>query len=150
MAWVVGIGVALFLLFAFPRQVGLLILLVVAAGVVLWAVLAVQANNQAQQRASLVAAIGAGTPTCNDSTHPLMVSFDNETGKVVTLVRFRVAGHYPGHSTDVVSDYLSWDQIMQPRSLNTACWAIYDLTTKALPATAFEWTVEVTSVTTQD
>ncbi|PDT80053.1 hypothetical protein CO676_29850 [Sinorhizobium sp. BJ1] len=147
MAWVVGIGIFLFLLLGFPKQVGSLILLIVLAGggVALYYYLDQQAY--ARKKAQIITEVGTD-PACSDPRFPLKIQFTNTTAETLMRVSFSLEGFRPGYSDVVVSDYLlSSDRIMRPRDVYAACWGYPVRYGKQVNYPGLKWVAKVTTAT---
>ncbi|ANL48629.1 hypothetical protein AMC87_CH04008 [Rhizobium phaseoli] len=142
MAWVVGIGIFLFLLFAFPRQIVGLIAILAAVIFGLWAYSSLNENARKASLRSLFVTVSA---TCNRSDYPLYVTLTNGTGKTVTSTSFKVSGYKPGYSSSVASEWLTTDKIMKPGEVYTACWRVNGYG-KEIDYSGLEWRAEVTSL----
>lgn len=147
MAWVVGIGVFLFLLFAFPKQVGSIILLIILAVGAFWLYLSQEQEANARRKAKILTVAGADS-VCNDPEFPLKIQFTNTSDEKLLRVSYSLEGFQPGYSDVVVSDYLrSSDRIMQPGDVYSACWRYPEAYGKQVDYTGLKWVARVTSAT---
>lgn len=126
MAWVVGIGIGLLLLFAFPKQMGALILLIVMAGAGLFGFIYLQDQRRAEEyrkqeeSITLSAAYGAGG--CS-AEYPILITIRNGYTQTLESLSFKLGGYHEGYSSPVYQglSYTS-DRIMAPGDTYTACW----------------------------
>jgi len=150
MAWVLGIGIGLFLLFSFPRAtLGLVAVLAASlSGFLLWTKL--ENDAHARERASILVTVEHDVAWCSD-THPLAISISNGSERTLERVTFRVEGHRKGYSTPLYegSNYVS-DRIIPPGKNWGSCWtapqaayaAPQDVLNVNLPVTLV-WTAKV-------
>lgn len=146
MAWVVGIGIALFLLLAFPRQVlSLAAILVVAAcaiGAYYWAA----DKYETAKRDKIIAGALYDLERCSQM-HPIYIVFKNNTSDTITRLSFSLEGYREGYSDPVSDDYLSTDKIIKPQNVFGSCWRFDQPTYKApINGPSLEWRVKITSV----
>lgn len=126
MAWVVGIGIALFLLFKFPKQMGVLILLLVIVAAVIGGWLYIQDQQKAEERRqkeesiTLSAAYDVGG--CS-AEFPILISIRNGYTQTIESLTFELGGYREGYSSPIYegSSYKS-DRIIAPGETYTACW----------------------------
>ncbi|WP_324134765.1 hypothetical protein [Bosea sp. (in: a-proteobacteria)] len=129
MAWVAGICIALFLLFAFPRQMALLIVLLVVAAVAVVALVSESNQKAAASRAremALVEITARGDmAVCSDPLYPVVVAFVNRSpDRILNAVSFSLKAFRPGFSDPVLTAYaLRSDRIMRPGETYLSCWA---------------------------
>lgn len=142
MAWIVGIGIFLFLLFAFPKQIVGLIAILVAAVFGIWAYSSLSETTRKSSLKSLVVNISA---TCSQPDYPLHITLTNGTGKTVTSTSFTVTGYKPGYSSSVATEFFTTDKIMKPGDAYAACWRVNGYGTE-VDYKALEWKAEVTSL----
>lgn len=123
MAWIVGIGVFLFLLFAFPRQMGALLLgAIILIGAVIWyAVREDEKRDQERNRVQLVARYDEAS--CGKD-HPIAVTYHNGSGRTLVGVWFNLRGKEPGRSSPVYDASLNSDRIVGAGESLTDCWSI--------------------------
>ncbi|MBX5236320.1 hypothetical protein HJC02_29280 [Rhizobium sp. NLR4a] len=141
MAWVIGIGIFLFLLFAFPRQMLGLIAILAAVIFGFWAY---SSLNESARKASLESLFVTVSATCTQSDYPLYVTLTNGTGKTVTSTSFTVNGYKAGFSSSVASDWFTTDKIMKPGERYAACWRLSGYG-KEIDYKGLQWKAEVTS-----
>lgn len=146
MAWVVGIGLFLLLLFAFPKQVGVLIGLVclIAAGIGLYIYLQ---NEMAARERAKISAFASVYPSCSDPNFPLLIDFTNNSKKRVMKIFFDIRGYREGFSDAIAGDYSrSSDRIIEPGASYTSCWTYPNTYGRQIDFTGLKWTVEVNTV----
>lgn len=144
MVWVVGIGIFLFLLLAFPKQIGAVILLIIVAIGALYFYLYQGQQARARKNAMILATAGADQ-ACG-SEYPLQIKFTNTTSETLLKVNFDLYGYRPGYSDAVVSSYLrSSDRIMKPGDVYSACWRYPEEYGKRVDHTGLDWVVRVRS-----
>lgn len=146
MAWVIGIGIGLFLLFAFPRQFGAL-LGIVALGIgalllYFWS----QSEQAKRDEANLVTSAHFDPLTCPDPAFPISVAFTNRTGKTVEYISFLLEAYRPGYSSAAYSNYQSWDRIMTPGQTYSACWSLASYKSESVDKLAVTWRATVSSI----
>ena len=156
MAWVIGIGIFLFLLFAFPRtMVGLLVLCGVAiGGFLLWT--KIENDERARKRASVTVTVSYDLDRCSPE-YPLFVQIQNRSDNTVEKVSFGIEGHRSGFSDAIYdSGYLGYssDRIIASGNSWANCWTIprkaYGASEQRValnPPETLVWTVKNTSPT---
>lgn len=154
MAWVIGVGIFLLLLFAFPRAiVGLIILCVVLIGSYqLW--MKIEQDERAKKKASVTVTVNYDLERCRPE-YPLFVRIQNGADDTVEAVSFGVAGRRAGYSNPIYeSRFLEYssDRIIASGDSWTSCWALPDPAYSASeqkieqnPPETLVWTVEHTS-----
>lgn len=126
MAWVVGIGIALFLLFTFPKQMGAVILLLVVAGAGVGGWLYIQdqqlAEERRQREESITLSAAYDIAGCS-AEFPILISIRNGYTQTIESLTFELGGYREGYSSPVYegSSYKS-DRIIAPGETYTACW----------------------------
>ena len=97
MAWVIGIGIFLFLLFVFPRaMVGLIVLCGVGiGGFLLWD--KIKTDERARLRASVTVTVTHDLERCSPE-HPLFVQIHNGSEGTIEKVSFGIEGNRAGYS----------------------------------------------------
>jgi hypothetical protein len=138
MVWVVGIGLFVLALLAFPKQVGIFLLIVGAliGGAILYY------QNQESERVRELAAIRISVAydlaTCT-STHPIAMSISNGTRRTILELNINLSAKRPGYSDDVYTDYVRSTRILAPSTIYSACWQLdtssYSLRVPNDPAT---------------
>ncbi len=124
--WVFGTGIGLLLLFAFPKQMGAVILLILLAGVGLLSFLHLQDQQRAEEHRkreesiTLSAAYGAGG--CSEE-YPILITIRNGYTQTIKSLTFELGGYREGYSSPVYQglSYTS-DRIMAPGDTYAACW----------------------------
>jgi hypothetical protein len=146
MEWVIGIGIFAVLLFAFPRQMGILFLILAVIGLGIWGYLSAQSRSRALDLANLEMTASHGNPRC-DAEFPILVSMTNATGKRINSISFRLEAFRPGYSANVYSEYPRSDRIIEPSTGYSSCWSInrYSLRTDDDVST-LNWTASPTSI----
>lgn len=151
MAWAIGIGIFLFLLFNFPKQVVALffVLAVVGGSLFAWNYWDQQAR-QAEIQSVLVSTIYS-TEACS-TDYPMVVTIRNGSKRVLTQVTFDIKGNRPGYSRAIMdSSYRSYtsDKIIAAGKDWTMCWTApgfaYDFPQNqqaSVVPSALEWKVE--------
>ena len=147
MFWIFAVGVFLFLLFAFPKQVGVLLLVICAGGAVLYLKAEQQAAAQEKEQKLLKTHAYWDTSACKD-THPIVVSFLNNSRRATKEIRFSLQAHRPGFSKPVVDDYRNTDMIVEAGQANALCAAIATSYGNLRPADAstLVWSARLNSV----
>lgn len=151
MAWVVGIGIFIFLLCAFPRQIGAIILVIVGIITLFWVYS--EHNNRQKENAikkiNLFASIQSAL--CSDPIYPISVRFFNGTSKTINSISFTISAKREGFSSTIYSRYLNSDKILPANTEYSACWSIsdYDLKygeIKNYPLESLTWSATANNV----
>ena len=126
MAWVVGIGIFLFLLFAFPRSMGALIVLcgLAIGGFLLWQKLEI--DNRARERAAISITVSYDLERCS-SDFPLFIEIVNGSDRTLEAVSFGIEGRRTGYSEPLYdSGYLGYssDRIIASNDGWANCWTL--------------------------
>lgn len=145
MAWIVGIGLALFLLFAFPKQMGIVILLVVVGAVGLFGYFYLEDQRRAEEyrerQESIVLAASFDVAKCS-AEFPVLVEIRNGYTETVQSLTFELSGYREGYSSPVYRglSYKS-DRIIAPGETYVACWTQPDLDygAQAAPPQSLTW-----------
>ncbi|WP_284765363.1 hypothetical protein [Agrobacterium sp. CFBP2214] len=150
MAWVVGIGIFFFLLFAFPKQVGGLILILLAIGGAAWIYSNAESKAAAKERSKIVTSARTDLG-CADPQFPIGVSISNGAKKQINSVDFTISAKRPGYSSEVYSNFHTSDRILKPGDVYFACWSLsrYETTYGKLKdenIKALNWSARVISV----
>jgi hypothetical protein len=130
MAWIVGIGIALFLFFSFPRQMfALLGILVVGGGAVLFLISESdrrRAEARENELAQVVLRASGNKTACTDPRYPVMVEVTNKSpDRTLSSVSFSLSAYKPGYSSSVMNAYsLSSDRILGPGETHVGCWSV--------------------------
>ncbi len=159
MAWVIGIGIFLFLLFAFPRaMVGLIVLCGVAiGGFLLWT--KIENDERARKRATVSVTVAYDLERCSPE-FPLFVQILNRSDDTLEKVSFAIEGHRAGYSEPIYdSGYLGYssDRIITGGDGWANCWTLprkaYGASEQRValnPPETLVWTVTNTSPTFQN
>jgi hypothetical protein len=154
MAWVIGIGIFLFLLFAFPRaMVGLLVLCGLAiGGWLLWTKL--DTDKRARERATVSVTVAYDLERCSPE-YPLFVGILNDSDNTIEAVSFGIEGHRAGYSEPLYdSGYLGYssDRIIVRGDSWASCWSLprqaYGASEQSIalnPPNTLVWTAKNTS-----
>lgn len=121
MAWVVGIGFFLLLLFAFPKQMGILIAL--CAMVVAVVVLYEQFERADKQRlAARIMTVAMYSEARCSKEYPIVVETTNRSSKTIKKIYFDLQGYRENHSDTVLSSFTTSDRIMKPGESYVSCY----------------------------
>ena len=143
MVWVIGVGIFLVLLFAFPRQMGYLFLGLLGIAAALY--FANQLEQAQKSKVSVRAAFDKAV--CANPEFPIAVWISNGASKTVTHTSFRLAGYRPSHSSAVASQFAQTDRIIEPGGIYSACWQPPStFNSPPLDLSSLNWEAEVTSV----
>lgn len=129
MAWVIGIGIYVFLLIIRPK-ITLIIsgALIAIAGI--WAALdQLDSYLTAKKRESVIVDVTYAPNKCT-AEHPLLINVKNNSGSRVNSISFYVEGRRKGHSyTIYTSGYPGYksDVIMETGWATSTCWSAPDL-----------------------
>jgi hypothetical protein len=126
MVWVVGIGIALFLLFTFPKQMGVVILLLVVGACLLFGGLyiAEQQRDAEYRKREESITLSASFDVVRCSTEfPIFISIRNGYTETIQALTFDLEGYREGFSSPIYRGvaYKS-DRIIAPGETHTACW----------------------------
>jgi len=125
MAWVIGIGIFLFLLFVFPRaMVGLIILCgVVIGGWLLWD--KIKSEERARKRSAVSITVTHDLEMCSPE-HPLLVRILNGADDTVEKVKFGIEGRRAGYSDPLYDSFRGYssDRIIASGAEWASCWAL--------------------------
>jgi uncharacterized membrane protein len=150
MAWVIGIGIFLFLLFAFPKQIGFIILCIVGVCIFYY----VKAEHDSKRKSELISMIkhraAADSKLCSDPNYPISVGFLNDTNKTINRISFILSSKREGFSSNISTSYLDSDKILKPNEGYVNCWSLssYDLQygkLKDYKISDLKWNVEILS-----
>ena len=148
MVWVIGIGIALFLLFAFPRQAFGLIAVLVAIGCIVIGHL-YWVDEQEKAKTALVRTTATYNPTfCTDARWPIQIEISNGSNQSIDEVTFYLSAFKTGYSSAQYGGYLTSDRIIAPRTTFTNCWSLNDYSWTAEPkiASFYNWEAKTSSV----
>ena len=126
MAWIVGIGISLLLLFMFPRAVGAVLLLIalLAGGLFLW--IKVDGDRAARRREAISVVVSHDTVKCSEK-YPLFIVIYNSSKDTINSVRFDVEAHRSDFSSPLYrSGYheYSSDRIIPGMEGWGSCWSL--------------------------
>jgi hypothetical protein len=126
MAWVIGIGIFLFLLFAFPRaMVGLIVLCGVGiGGFLLWD--KIKTDERARLRAAVTVTVTHNIERCSPE-YPLFIRIQNGSEDTVEKVSFGIEGNRAGYSDPLYdSGYQGYssDKIIASGEGWANCWTL--------------------------
>jgi hypothetical protein len=124
MVWVIGIGLALFLVFALPRQMSALIgtLVVGVGGFFAW--LEYTDYRQTRDRESVVLSATFEPGGCAPD-YPIRVKISNTNAKTLLAVSFSLAGFLQDESAPVYQGLaMASNRIIPPGQSHEACWSV--------------------------
>jgi len=100
MAWVIGIGISLALLFAFPRQFGiaLVVLVTLIGGIFIY----LKVDDKAKEGVEI--RVTYDKAKCNQDKYPLFVEIYNGSRSTINGISYVITAHRPGHSNNI-ADY---------------------------------------------
>lgn len=144
MAWVFGLGVALFLLLAFPKQVGVLVAIVLLVAGLAVGYSWLEAKEK-QRRLDKLTVVARYAPDACPTDFPILISFHNGGNDIVELISFNLVGYRPGYSNALSSAYSrNSDKILAPNEGHRSCWSFYRPTYgDSFDAATLQWTVEL-------
>lgn len=145
MVWVIGIGFGLFLLFAFPRQMGVLLMGLVAVGVGIFIYVQGKAESAARERSNIAATAFVDEEVCSDPAYPMAISFRNGANRTLSYIGFSLLAHEPGFSGSRYTSYLTTDRIIPPGQTHLACWSVQSNRLGGHSIAGLDWSVRVTS-----
>ena len=126
MIWIIGLGIAGFLFFAFPKQ-ALVTVGVIGSICVLLVGYFYLSDEAKRQKASAVTVEAKFDPAlCVDSKYPIFITTYNGSSDTVKSVSFTLSANRPGYSNDVYSTYHNSDKIVLPRTTFSTCWSLND------------------------
>lgn len=126
MAWVIGIGIGLFLLVAFPKQMGAVILFLVLAGAGLFGFITLQEQQRAEEyrkREESISLSATYDAAGCSAEYPILITIRNNYTQTIESLTFELGAYREGYSSPVYQglSYKS-DRIMAPGDTYTACW----------------------------
>jgi hypothetical protein len=148
MAWVIGIGVFLLLLFAFPRaMLSLVAILVIIIGS--WFAWTYAQDQRRQADVALTKVLAVYDQGRCPADFPLLVKITNESGKTLERVSFSLKAFREGYSSPLYEsgfrNYVT-DRIIPPQSEWQTCWSVpqpsYSASTESIaanPLNTLEW-----------
>jgi len=161
-AWVLGVGIAVYLLFRFPKKMLILlgVLAVVAAGVGAW--LYVVDNRPRWEREAISLTVTYDPETCS-ADWPLRIEYQNNARRTLIDSAFAVEGFRDAYSNPLYQSppsYYSTDRIIEPGEPYLWCYSIppvsaqnsgiEDLLEVAHPPETLEWRARITSARFRD
>lgn len=128
MVWVVGIAFGLLLLFAFPRQMLVVLgLIVVAGGGLIGAIIHLenQRQKEAAERRSSVRMEASFNPSRCNTEFPILVKITNNYSRTLLNTNFSLSGFRDGFSKPIYQavSYNS-DKILDPGQSYEGCWQL--------------------------
>lgn len=128
LAWVLGIGIFVGLLIAFPKRTGIFLCVVVGSSLVIglgtWGVFQFIEYRKQQVLARVKISADYNLQSC-DEEFPILVSIKNETGQTIENTKLQLAGYRRNHSDPLYSSgYLAYesDRIIPSDTSASACW----------------------------
>lgn len=151
MIWIIGIGIFLFLLFAFPRQTGVTIGSLVAIVAVIVAYFYIQDQAEKSRVARVAVQATYGGALCTDPNFPLLLVIHNGSDRTFAKLSIDVFANREGYSDSLVFENIYSDKIMQPNENYSACWSVgdYQMKTLKFPAPTLNWKAVISFVTWQ-
>lgn len=149
MTWIVGIALVLALLFAFPRQMflllGVLVVIAVIGGSWLY-YQQLQETKAYEQRRNAIAIQPSYDPSRCGDEFPILVTFTNGHTDTLLSLNFYLRGFREGFSSPVYETTITYstDRIIPSGETHSACWRLPELSpsgTDAPPAT-LKWKAE--------
>ena len=146
-ATVLGIGIFVGLLLAFPRRMLWLLAALAGLAVVLGSLIAGYNywSGYARQRdIDNLNMLVSWNPTACSVEYPLLVGLQNETGKELRAISFRIEGFRLGYSSSVTSwnNSYSSDKIVPSGEGFALCWQHPPLSTQIDDLSTIIWTVK--------
>lgn len=145
MAWIVGIGIALFLLFVFPKQMGIVILVVIGGAAALFGYLYLEDQRRAEEyrerKESITLEASYDLTKCS-TEFPLLVEIRNGYTDTLQSLTFEINGYREGYSSPVYRGYsYKSDRIIAPGETYVACWTQpgLDYGARATPPQSLNW-----------
>lgn len=142
MLWILGIGVGLALLFAFPKQMFSLICLIAVGAGLLFYVEHQKTETRKQRQASVVMSPTFDLGRCS-SEFPILIAFKNGSSENLLSVNFELSGYQDGFSTPIYKTGPSYssDRILAPGQSYEACWSVPSLTygQRSMPPENLSW-----------
>ena len=155
MEWVAIIGLAVVLLFMFPRQFMLTLgALVALAAVGIYYML--DANHRQNERRlaelrSVEAVASIDQRKCSDPAYPVAINFINKSSRTLTKIWFSLHGYRPRHSEPVINEFsFSSDRIIEPGENYGECRSLTNPPPPSISLDELEWRVKVSTLTFQN
>ena len=134
MVWAIGIGLALFLVFALPRQMLVVIGILVMAVGGLFAWFEYTDYRQKRDRESVVLLATFEPEDCAPD-YPIRVKISNTNAKTLLAVSFGLAGFLQDQSEPAYQGRaMASNRIIPPGQSHEACWAVPYLKEATSPA----------------
>jgi hypothetical protein len=152
MVWIAAI-IAIILLLAFPKQVGILVSIAVAGAGLLVLFFYIQEETRKKELDSVSVSVRYDPTICPEG-YPISVSFKNGSSKTIKRVAWNIAARKPGHSSNVIeydlyrSEYstsYSSDKILAPGAVYALCYTSPKLQAGLSPSSV-DWDVLSKSV----
>jgi len=130
MAWIVRTRIALFLFLSFPRQMFVLLGILVIGGGALFFLMdqADRRRAEAWERklVQVILRASGNRTACADPRYPVMVEVTNRSpDRTLSTVSFSLSAYKPGYSSSVMNAYsLSSDRILGPGETHVGCWSV--------------------------
>ncbi|MGQ0547416.1 MAG: hypothetical protein ACT4P3_19125 [Betaproteobacteria bacterium] len=123
MAWIALI-VGLILLLVFPKRMGVVLAVALAAGVGLYLYVDHRERVEREARDNVVVKVQYGPEKCPPG-RPLSVVIDNATDRTVRSIEFQLEIRRPGYSSNLIDGYgagtFSSDRIIKPKEGHSFC-----------------------------
>jgi hypothetical protein len=134
MVWVIGIGLALFLVFALPRQMLAVIGMLVMGVGGLFAWLEYTDYRQTRDRDSVVLVATFEPESCAPD-YPIRVKISNTNTKTLLAVSFGLAGFLQDQRDPVYQGLaMASNRVIAPGESHEACWAVPRMNEATAPA----------------
>ena len=134
MVWVIGIGLALFMVFALPRQMLVVFGIFVMGLGGLFAWLEYADRRQTRDRESVVL-LATFEPEGCAPDYPIRVKISNTNAKTLIAVSFGLAGFLQDQSEPVYQGRaMASNRIIPPGQSHEACWSVPRLNEATAPA----------------
>lgn len=149
MAWVIGIALGLALLFAFPRQmfllIGGLVMVAVIGGSWLYYQQLQETKAYEQRRNAIVMQPSYDPSRCGDE-FPVLVTFTNTHTETLLSLNFYLRGFRDGFSSPVYETSITYstDRIIPSGETRSACWRLPELKASGtgVPPASLIWRAE--------
>lgn len=148
MAWVIGIGIFVLLLFSFPRQTIALCIgaIVIVAAALIWIHQAdvARRETEARERALLGVSVLVDRSICADARFPLVVTIRNNSNeKTLISISISIDAYIPNYSNSVVFQSIESDRIILPRQIYQTCWAVRQPPPTGMDYDALIWSASI-------
>jgi hypothetical protein len=151
MAWVIGIGITLFLLFKFPKPmlgiVGVFIIIAVGTAGYLW----LNEKQESALRNAITIDVVHDPSRCSPE-YPLFITISNRSARTLKRLNFYVTGFREGYSDPVFETASTWDtdKIISPNQTFQQCWSsppksygVSDIIAQSNPPEKLQWVGKV-------